>query len=134
MELFKPWVYIASPYTKGDTAINTNFQCKVFNILMDGGKVWPFAPLWSHYQHTIYPRGAQDWVDWQLALLPKMNAVLRLDATNKYLNYNQHESVGADAEVDFMRNINKPVFFSVEELYTWVDDCRSLDYLCEALG
>ena len=35
----KPVVYIASPYTKGDVAMNTHFQCKVFDRLLSDGKV-----------------------------------------------------------------------------------------------
>lgn len=34
----KPIVYIASPYTGGDVAINTHFQCRVFDQLLEDGK------------------------------------------------------------------------------------------------
>ena len=56
IKLNKPIVYIASPYTKGDVSINVHFQCKIFDELMDDGIVFPVVPLWSHFQHTIFPR------------------------------------------------------------------------------
>jgi hypothetical protein len=51
----KPIVYIASAYTKGDPAVNVHFQCKIFDELLGDGVVWPYAPLVSHFQHTVFP-------------------------------------------------------------------------------
>ena len=42
-------VYIASPYTKGDTAVNVKRQLDAVDELMDAGFA-PFAPLYSHFQ------------------------------------------------------------------------------------
>ncbi|MEE9398392.1 MAG: hypothetical protein V3V31_15425 [Methylococcales bacterium] len=52
----KPTVYIASPYSKGDPAANAHFQCKIFDELLSSGLVLPVAPLWSHFQHMMFPR------------------------------------------------------------------------------
>lgn len=79
-EVIKPVVYIASPYTKGDPAINAHFQCKMFDELLTEGKVWPFAPLWTHFQHTVFPRPYQDWTSYDNALLPRFDACLRIAA------------------------------------------------------
>ncbi len=117
----KPIVYIASPYTRGDVAVNTHFQCQVFNQLMDEGKVWPVAPLWSHFQHTIFPRPYQDWIDYDKALLKLYDACLRVNPNYPYLNYSETQSSGADGEVAYFNSVGKPVFYSIEELYTWVD-------------
>lgn len=76
----KPTVYIASPYTGGDVAINTHYQCRIFDKLLDDGKVLPVAPLWSHFQHTAFPRKYQDWIDYDQAMLPLYDACLRLNA------------------------------------------------------
>lgn len=116
----RPWVYIASPYTKGDVAINTRFQCEVFDRLMNEGRVWPFAPLLSHFQHTVFPRHYQDWVNYDLAILPRMDALLRLNAELPALSYFQSESSGADGEVARFQELGKPVFYSIEELYAWL--------------
>ena len=116
----KPIVYIASPYTKGDVSINVHFQCKIFDELMDDGIVFPVVPLWSHFQHTIFPRQYKDWIAYDLALLCRYDACLRLDAVNEKLNYHQHDSSGADGEVEEFKRLGKPVFFSKSELYEWV--------------
>lgn len=117
----KPTVYIASPYTKGDVAINTFFQCKIFNELLSSGKVLPIAPLWSHFQHTIFPRKYSDWIAYDQALLKLYDCCLRLSATHSDLSYFQHESTGADQEVATFVKMGKPVFYSLEEVYEWVD-------------
>jgi hypothetical protein len=116
----KPIVYIASAYTRGDVGMNTHFQCKIFNQLMDDGKVWPVAPLWSHFQHTIFPRPYQDWIDYDKAMLHLYDACARL--TVELPNYRQHESSGADGEVDFFLSNSKPVFYNLSDLYVWVDE------------
>jgi len=117
----KPIVYIASPYTKGDPAINTHFQCRAFDRLMDEGVVWPFVPLWSHFQHLMYPRPYQDWIDYDQALLPRMDACLRLNACVELRKgvYFQDESKGADAEVRAFKKMGKPVFYTIDDLYEW---------------
>lgn len=117
----KPFVYVASPYTKGDVGINTRFQCEVFDRLMNDGKVWPIVPLWSHFQHVLFPRPYQDWIDYDLALITRYDACLRLNATHAPTGYCQVESKGADGEVEAFKSMGKPVFYSVEDLYAWAD-------------
>lgn len=113
-------VYIASPYSKGDPAINTHFQCKIFDRLLSDGRVLPIAPLWSHFQHTVFPRPYQDWIDYDQGLLHLYDCCLRLAAEHPP-SYKQHESSGADAEVAHFKANNKKVFYSVEELFLWLD-------------
>jgi len=123
----KPIVYIASPYTKGDQAINTHYQCKIFSQLMDDGKVWPVAPLWTHFQHTVFPRPYEEWIAYDKALLPLYDACLRLDAEMPELNYFVSESSGADSEAAYYKSAGKPVFYSIEELYNWVNETNTDD-------
>lgn len=115
----KPFVYIASPYTKGDPAINTRFQCEVVNQLLDTNLVIPYAPLWSHFQHTIFPRDYRDWINLDLDIIEKMDACLRLDASYEPLGYVETESSGADGEVQRFRDLSKPVFLTIEGLLDW---------------
>jgi len=117
----KPTVYIASPYSKGDVAINTHFQCKIFDQLLSEGKVLPVAPLWSHFQHTLFPRPYKDWIAYDQEMLKLYDCCLRLETTCPEQGYSQYESDGADAEVGAFKRLNKPVFYSIEELYAWVD-------------
>jgi len=115
----KPVVYIASPYTSGDPAINTHFQCRVFDRLLSDGLVWPVAPLWTHFQHTLFPRPYGDWIAYDKALLRLYDACLRLDAEEPSLEYEAKESSGADCEVEAFRSMGKPVFYSIPALYDW---------------
>jgi hypothetical protein len=117
----KPVVYIASPYTKGDVGINTRFQMETFDELMNDGKVWPVAPLWSHFQHVFAPRPYQDWIQYDLALIARYDACLRLDARHEPSGYVMKESTGADGEVRTFLAQHKPVFFTKEDLYLWVE-------------
>jgi hypothetical protein len=119
-ETMKPLVYIASPYTKGDPAINTHFQAKVFDELMNDGVVIPFVPLVSHFLHLISPRPYQDWIEYDLALIPRCDACLRLDAVHVPLGYKETRSSGADGEVAECQRLGKPVFYNKQDLYAWV--------------
>lgn len=117
----KPTVYIASPYSRGEPAMNAHFQCKIFDQLLGEGKVLPVAPLWSHFQHILFPRAYQDWIDYDQAMLNLYDCCLRLDANLTSVGYYQSESAGADAEVESFMRMGKPVFHSIEELYSWVE-------------
>lgn len=117
----KPIVYIASPYTKGDVAINAHFQCKIFDQLLSDGRVLPVAPLWSHFQHVLFPRPYEDWIRYDQEMLHIYDCCLRLSAQLPALSYCQMESSGADAEVEAFKKMDKPVFYSVSDLYKWLD-------------
>ena len=117
--LKKPLVYIASPYTKGDPAINTRFQCEMFHKMWMDGIVTPFAPLWSHFQHILFPISYEEWVDYDNQIIPRCDALIRLIADYRPINYRQRDSSGADAEVDLARALNIPTFTDIEALYQW---------------
>jgi len=121
----KPIVYIASPYTKGDPAISVHFQCNVFNKLMDDRKVWPIVPLSTHFQHTLFPRPYEDWVGYDKAMLCLYDACLRLKTEIPELGYSESESSGTDGEVDYFKSVDKPVFYTIESLYEWIDSEKS---------
>jgi len=118
----KPLIYVASPYTKGDPCINTYVQMRVFNELMDDGIVTPYIPLLSHYLHTAHPRPYKDWINYDLELIPVMDACLRVNADHVPMDYFITESSGADDEVKLFQDLGKPVFYSVSTLYAWVED------------
>lgn len=117
----KPIIYIASPYTNGDPAINVRFQCRIFDQLLSDGRVWPIAPLWTHFQHTLFPRPYEDWLEYDKALLHLYDGCLRLNAEESALNYKEEDSSGADCEVEAFQLMGKPVFYSIESLYEWVE-------------
>lgn len=102
--------------------MNTHFQCKMFDRLLEEGKVLPVAPLWSHFQHILFPRPYRDWIDYDQAMLHLYDCCLRLAATLPNLGYEVSESTGADAEVQTFKKLGKPVFYTIKDLYSWVDD------------
>lgn len=99
--------------------MNTHFQCKVFDQLLAAGRVNPVAPLWSHFQHTVFPRPYKDWIQYDQEMLVLYDCCLRLDAVLP--GYVQRESSGADGEVATFQKLGKPVFRSVAELNEWLD-------------
>jgi hypothetical protein len=116
----KPVVYIASPYSKGDPCVNTYFQCKLFDELLTEGLVLPVAPLWSHFQHSMFPRPYEDWIYYDNSLLRLYDACLRLNAEVSRMGYVEEKSKGADLEAEYFVSINKPVFYKKSKLYQWV--------------
>lgn len=108
MKQTKIKVYIASPYTKGNQAVNVRRQIDMVDLLMNNGFV-PYAPLYSHFQHLVHPRPYQDWIDIDLFWVEDCDCLLRLDG----------ESNGADIEVTHAKENGKPVFYSTEELFQY---------------
>ena len=98
-------VYIASPYTIGDVAVNVKRQMDVADKLMNEGFA-PFAPLYSHFQHMAHPRPYKDWIEVDKTWVLACDCVLRLDG----------ESEGADLEVRLAEQNEIPVFYSIKDL------------------
>jgi hypothetical protein len=98
-------VYIASPYTKGDVAVNVKLQLDTFDELMTLGFA-PHAPLYSHFQHMAHPRPYEDWLKNDLEWLPTCDCILRLPG----------ESSGADREIARAKELGLLVFYSIKEL------------------
>lgn len=107
-------VYIASPYTIGDTELNVRTQIDVADKLMNVGFA-PFVPLFSHFQQLIHPRPYQDWMDIDLEWVSNCDCVLRLKG----------ESRGADEEVKHAQVLGIPVFFSeFEDVDSTIESIR----------
>lgn len=98
-------VYIASPYTKGDVAVNVKVQLDCANDLMNLDFA-PFAPLYSHFQHMAHPRPYADWIKVDLEWVLRCDCLLRLPG----------ESSGADGEVEYAKENGKKIFYSIDEL------------------
>jgi hypothetical protein len=98
-------VYIASPYTKGNVAVNVKNQFDCYAKLQDLGYA-PFAPLTSHFNEMFHPRPYEQWIELDLTWVEVCDCVLRLSGL----------SSGADGEVKFAKQLGKPVFYSIEEL------------------
>jgi hypothetical protein len=101
----KTRVYIASPYTKGDVAVNVKMQIDTANILMDYGFA-PFVPLYFHFQHMAHPRPYNEWTELDMVWVQVCHVLLRIGG----------ESSGADKEVELAMELQIPVFYSIEQL------------------
>jgi hypothetical protein len=98
-------VYIASPYTKGDIAVNVKLQIDTVDELMNMGFV-PFAPLYSHFQHMAHPRPYKDWIEIDMVWVLACDCVLRIGG----------ESAGADGEVKLAKDNGIPVYYSIKAI------------------
>jgi hypothetical protein len=98
-------VYIASPYTLGDVAVNVKTQMDCADNLIGLGFA-PYVPLLSHFLHMVNPRSYEEWTrldnEWVIAC----DYLLRLPG----------ESKGADAEAKLAKIHGIPVVYSLREL------------------
>lgn len=101
-------IYIASPYTLGDVAVNVKVQMDTADVLMTHGFA-PFVPLLSHFLHMNCPRPYEDWLALDNAWIPGCDAILRLPG----------KSSGADKEVALADSLDIPVFYEIEKLIAW---------------
>jgi len=98
-------VYIASPYTVGDTQANVAKHLECADKLMTLGYS-PYAPLLCHFQHMLLPRPYEDWFGHVINWIQYCDAMIRLPG----------ESSGADKEVEIARLLRIPVYRSIEAL------------------
>lgn len=105
----KPLVYVAAPYTNPDPVENTHRAIAACDELLGDGIVTPVCPHLSIVWHLVKPRPYKDWLAYDIELLRRCDAVLRLPG----------ESSGADGEVDEAEVIGIPVFYGVPGLYGW---------------
>lgn len=98
-------IYIASPYTKGDVAINVRRQIDVGDLILKKGYI-PYIPNLSHFWHFISPKTYEMWMVIDSEILRRCDAVLRISGKSK----------GADREVKLAKSLGIPVYHSLEEL------------------
>lgn len=98
-------VYIAGPYTKGDVAQNVAEACKAADRLMNHG-FSPYVPHLTHFQHMLFPRSYNEWIEHDLVWLRQCNVLLRLPG----------ESPGADLEVQTAKELGIPVIYDIRDL------------------
>lgn len=99
------FVYVASPYTKGDVAVNVRNNIEAANRIAEAGLI-PFVPLLTHFWHMQHPHPYKFWCEQDLAWLERCDAIVRLPG----------DSSGADAEVARAHELGLLVFFGVDEL------------------
>lgn len=96
----RPLVYVAGPYTNPDPVENTRAAVIVGDALTADGLCTAYVPHLSLFHHYLSPHPLEWWYEYDLTILRRCDAVLRMTGA----------STGADAEVEFARQIPIPVF------------------------
>ncbi len=100
-------IYIAGPYTKGDTAVNVRNAIFAQEYIEATLGHMAYNPMLSHFQHLMIPHeDVEYWYEKDIRWLLQCNALLRLPG----------ESVGADREVEIARELGLTVFTSVFDI------------------
>lgn len=97
------YVYVAGPYTNGDTAENVRLALQIGHMLFQRGFM-PYIPHLSHFHHLIFPLHYEDWVKWGLEWLRQCDAMIRIPG----------KSPGSDREVKLAKQLGIPVYYSLE--------------------
>jgi len=114
----KKLVYLASPYSSGDRFLNTMAHVSKYRELLTDGRVNPVAPLLSGLIPAADDIPWERWIEVDLELLSRCDAVLAFDAVVNW--YHWSESSGRDAEVMRALELGIPVFWTMTELFDWV--------------
>ena len=99
------YIYVAGPYTQGDTAMNIRGVVQTADVLMKYG-YFPYVPHLTHLWHMISPRPYNEWLALDNEWLKKCDAVIRVSGPSE----------GADAEIALANRLGIPVYYSVTEL------------------
>jgi len=109
-------IFIAAPYINPDPVANANRVVKVADELIKLGFT-PFIPHLAMLWHAISPKPVDFWYEYDLKILKKCDALLRLPG----------ESKGANREVEMAIKWNIPVYFNIGDLVDdSVDERKSL--------
>ena len=109
------FIYVASPYTKGDVAVNVRNNLAVADQLAQAG-FYPFAPLLTHFWHLLFPHPYEFWCEHDNAWIERCDALVRLPG----------ESTGADREVKLAEARGMPVYvcdgpFQMADFQKWAE-------------
>lgn len=98
-------VYIAGPYSKGDTVHNIHAALQAAETVVGLG-CEPYIPHLTAFWHLVVPHNYEFWMARDEAWLLKCDAVLRIPG----------ESEGADREVGVALLHGIPVYLDIKEM------------------
>lgn len=98
-------IYIAGPYTNGDTALNVRNAIYAGSFVANLGH-FPFIPHLTHFWHMLIPEEYEFWLEQDMEWLKVCDALLRLDG----------ESSGADREMTLAASLGMRIYNSVFEI------------------
>ena len=96
-----PLIYVAGAYTKPDPVENTHRIIHIADALWDLGVV-PVVPHLTMFWHFLRPRTYEEWLSYDLHLLARCDAVLRVPGA----------SHGANGEVSYAIAHRLPVIYA----------------------
>lgn len=105
----RPLIYVAGPYIHPDPVENTHRTILAAEQLQENELVTAYVPHLSLLWHIVAPHDADHWYDYDLAILARCDAILRLPG----------QSTGADNEVIFAEKCDIPVFYEASALLDW---------------
>jgi hypothetical protein len=104
-------VFISSPYTIGDVAVNVRKSIDAFIKLKENSFI-PFSPIaMSHFIQMVKEIEYDSWLEWDFEWVKTCDCVLRLPGISN----------GADKEVEEAKKNNIPIFYSIEKLIEYYD-------------
>ena len=98
-------VYVAGPYTLGDTAINVANAIHTGDKLLEMGH-YPYIPHLTHFWHLLSHKPHDVWLDLDLKFLAICDCLLRLPG----------KSEGANLEVFTAGKLNIPVYYDIKDI------------------
>mgnify|MGYP001591394878 CR=1 FL=1 len=100
------YVYVAGPYTNGDSVLNVRAVCAAAERIIAAGHV-PFVPHLYHLWHLIAPKEYQYWLDLDRAWLRKCEVMVRLPGhspgADKEAEWAKEEGIAVISLEDFLR-------------------------------
>jgi hypothetical protein len=99
-------IYIAGPYSNGDTAINVRTAMFAWDYITATLGHAAYCPHLSHFQHMVIPHEYEFWMEQDIFWLKQCDAILRLEG----------ESSGADRELQIAIDNGLTVYHSVFEI------------------
>ncbi len=98
-------VYVAGPYSTGDTLVNVRRAIDAAEELLGYGFM-PYIPHLNHLWHELYPHDWEEWLALDKEWLLLCDAVVRLPG----------DSRGADTECEWAKEAGIPVFGTISDL------------------
>jgi nucleoside 2-deoxyribosyltransferase len=103
------YIYVAGPYTIGQTDINIRNAILAAEKIIQMGAC-PYVPHQTLVWGMISPHPHDWWLTYDFNWIDKCDAVLRLSG----------ESKGADSETGYAQLHEIPVFYNMEDLQEWL--------------
>ena len=98
-------IYVAGPYTGGDTDKNVEIAMEAGKKLLELGYA-PFVPHLYHYIHLLWPQSYEVWMKQGTCWLRECDGLLRIPG----------DSPGAEREVRAANDLDIPVFYTISGL------------------